>query len=129
MNFTSSQREAILCRGGSVLVSAGAGSGKTRVLTERLMAYIDPQDGQTPPESIDRFLVTSAEGNPKALFGRPVTPVTEFAAAGKGTELPPVVIALSRGAWKPPERGSCIISIPEPAPRQNSGPTPERELP
>ena len=49
---------------------------------------------------IDRFLVTSAEGNPKALFGRPVTPVPEFAAAGKGAELPPVVIALGRGAWQ-----------------------------
>ena len=77
MNFTSSQREAILCRGGSVLVSAGAGSGKTRVLTERLMAYIDPQDGQTPPESIERFLVITftraAAGELRARIAAAIT--------------------------------------------------------
>lgn len=38
--FTPSQKEAIEYRDSSVIVSAGAGSGKTRVLTERLMKYI-----------------------------------------------------------------------------------------
>lgn len=37
---TASQAAAIRTRGSAVLVSAGAGSGKTRVLTERLMGYI-----------------------------------------------------------------------------------------
>lgn len=57
MEFTRSQTEAIQYRGGSILVSAGAGSGKTRVLTERLMEYIDPKDSRRKGENIDRFLI------------------------------------------------------------------------
>ena len=41
---TASQQAAIDTRGCPMLVSAGAGSGKTRVLTERLMAYITDPD-------------------------------------------------------------------------------------
>ncbi|MDO4982642.1 MAG: helicase-exonuclease AddAB subunit AddA [Eubacteriales bacterium] len=51
---TRSQKCAIESRGSSILVSAGAGSGKTRVLTERLMAYVtDPVN----PVDIDSFLI------------------------------------------------------------------------
>ena len=51
---TASQRAAIDTRGSAVLVSAGAGSGKTKVLTERLMGYIC--DEQNPAE-LDSFLI------------------------------------------------------------------------
>jgi ATP-dependent helicase/nuclease subunit A len=51
---TPAQAAAIGHRGSSLLVSAAAGSGKTRVLTERLMAYVtDPRH----PVDIDRFLI------------------------------------------------------------------------
>ncbi len=54
MRFTPSQQDAIFSRGGTVLVSAAAGSGKTRVLTERLMAYIT--DAESPAD-VDQFLI------------------------------------------------------------------------
>ena len=52
--FTESQRRAIEHRGSALLVSAAAGSGKTRVLTERLLRYVSDPDA---PVDIDRFLV------------------------------------------------------------------------
>ena len=51
IELTREQRSAVDNRGGSLLVSAAAGSGKTRVLVERLMGYVEQG------EDIDRFLV------------------------------------------------------------------------
>jgi len=53
-SYTAAQRSAIESRGSAVLVSAAAGSGKTRVLTQRLLSYVsDP----IAPVDVDRFLV------------------------------------------------------------------------
>ena len=49
--FTPEQEAAIKHRGGALLVSAAAGSGKTRVLVERLLGFVE--DGQ----NINEFLV------------------------------------------------------------------------
>ena len=49
--LTEQQHAAVFDRGGGMLVSAAAGSGKTRVLVERLLARVE--EGA----DIDRFLV------------------------------------------------------------------------
>ena len=51
IQLTESQQAVVDNRGGNLLVSAAAGSGKTRVLVERLMEYIE--EGK----DIDQFLV------------------------------------------------------------------------
>jgi len=45
--LTDQQRRAITARGVSVALSAGAGCGKTFVLTERFLAQLEPQAGKT----------------------------------------------------------------------------------
>ena len=52
--LTKQQAMAVCNRGGKLLVSAAAGSGKTKVLVDRLMSYLmDPQD----PANLDDFLI------------------------------------------------------------------------
>ena len=51
IKLTPEQQAVVDNRGGNLLVSAAAGSGKTRVLVERLMKYVEQGEG------IDRFLV------------------------------------------------------------------------
>lgn len=54
MNYTKEQEQAIFLRGKSIMVSAGAGAGKTRVLVSRMAELI--MDKEHPIEA-DRFLV------------------------------------------------------------------------
>lgn len=55
-NWTKEQQDAICARGGTLLVSAAAGSGKTAVLVERVIGLItDPQH----PCDADRLLVVT----------------------------------------------------------------------
>ena len=52
--LTEQQKQAVYDRGGKLLVSAAAGSGKTKVLVDRLLTYInDPID----PANVDDFLI------------------------------------------------------------------------
>ena len=52
--LTPQQKQAVEDRGGKLLVSAAAGSGKTKVLVDRLMGYLmDPVN----PANIDDFLI------------------------------------------------------------------------
>ena len=56
MKFTPSQQDAIDARGGSIIVSAAAGSGKTRVLVERVIKLITDKDA---PVDADRLLIVT----------------------------------------------------------------------
>ena len=52
--LTKQQEQAVFDRGGKLLVSAAAGSGKTKVLVDRIMSYIkDP----ISPVNVDEFLI------------------------------------------------------------------------
>ena len=80
--FTEHQRSAVEYRGGTLLVSAAAGSGKTRVLTERLLRFVtDPDD----PVDIDRFLViTFTRAAAAELRSRIMDALAALAAARPG---------------------------------------------
>ncbi|MFB0920604.1 MAG: helicase-exonuclease AddAB subunit AddA, partial [Oscillospiraceae bacterium] len=52
--LTRDQKNAVYSRSSSILVSAAAGSGKTRVLTERLMSYVTDKND---PKNISSFLI------------------------------------------------------------------------
>lgn len=52
--LTKAQKAAVENRGGPLLVAAAAGSGKTKVLVDRLMGYLcQKQD----PANVDEFLI------------------------------------------------------------------------
>lgn len=52
--LTKDQKLAVENRGGRLLVSAAAGSGKTKVLVDRLMEYLT---SETDPAELDEFLI------------------------------------------------------------------------
>jgi len=56
MNFTQSQQNAIDARDCSLIISAGAGSGKTAVLTERILERICDENDDC---FIDDFLIVT----------------------------------------------------------------------
>lgn len=57
-SWTPMQQAAIDQRGANILVSAAAGSGKTAVLTERVLNRILGSNGENPIE-LDRFLIVT----------------------------------------------------------------------
>ena len=77
--LTPQQRLAVEDRGGKLLVSAAAGSGKTKVLVDRLLKYImDPTD----PANIDEFLIiTYTKAAAAELRGKIAAKLSEHIAA------------------------------------------------
>lgn len=77
--LTPQQAQAVQNRGGKLLVSAAAGSGKTKVLVDRLMSYLmDPSD----PANLDEFLIiTYTKAAASELSGKIAAKLTEHIAA------------------------------------------------
>ena len=78
-NLTPQQKMAVENRGGKLLVSAAAGSGKTKVLVDRLMSYLtDPVD----PANLDDFLIiTYTKAAAAELRGKISDKLTNYIAA------------------------------------------------
>ena len=76
--LTPQQQTAIENRGGKLLVSAAAGSGKTKVLVDRILRYItDPMD----PANIDDFLIiTYTQAAAAELRGKIAAKLTQAIA-------------------------------------------------
>ena len=77
--LTPQQRQAVEDRGGRLLVSAAAGSGKTKVLVDRLLKYLnDPVN----PANLDDFLIiTYTKAAAAELRGKIAAKLTEAIAA------------------------------------------------
>ena len=73
--LTPQQKQAVENRGGKLLVSAAAGSGKTKVLVDRLLGYLtDPAD----PANLDDFLIiTYTKAAASELRGKIAAKLTE----------------------------------------------------
>lgn len=82
ITLTKAQQAAVESWGGRVLVSAAAGSGKTKVLVDRLMGYIcDPKD----PANVDDFLIiTYTKAAASELRGKITAALTERLAKEPG---------------------------------------------
>ncbi len=76
--LTLQQRQAVENRGGALLVAAAAGSGKTKVLVDRLMGYLmDPAD----PANIDDFLmITYTKAAATELRGKIAAKISQHLA-------------------------------------------------
>ncbi len=84
MNLTESQRSAIDIRDSSLIISAGAGSGKTAVLTQRILERIcDEKDDCTIK---DFLIVTFTNAAAKELSDRMRKKLTERAAEYPGNK-------------------------------------------
>ena len=76
--LTPQQKMAVENRGGKLLVSAAAGSGKTKVLVDRLLSYLsDPVD----PANLDEFLIiTYTKAAASELRGKISERLTKYIA-------------------------------------------------
>ncbi len=80
MPLTPQQETAVYNRGGSLLVSAAAGSGKTKVLVERLFSYMEQEGCQVD----DFLLITYTKAAAAELRGKIAQELTRRVAERPG---------------------------------------------
>lgn len=85
MDFTPAQSAAITLQNSSLLISAGAGSGKTRVLTERIVRRLT--DEQNPADITDFLIVTFTKAAALELSDRIRTTLAEKCAVSPSPAL------------------------------------------
>ena len=74
-NLTTQQKQAVEDRGGNLLVSAAAGSGKTKVLVDRLLGYLTAED--TPANVDDFLIITYTKAAASELRGKIAAKISE----------------------------------------------------
>lgn len=77
-NLTVQQQQAVEYRGGKLLVSAAAGSGKTKVLVDRLLGYLT--DPIAPADLDDFLLITYTKAAATELRGKIAKKISEVVA-------------------------------------------------
>ena len=73
--LTPQQQAAVFDRGGTLLVSAAAGSGKTKVLVDRLLSYI--MDSRDPANLDDFLIITYTKAAASELRGKIASKLSE----------------------------------------------------
>ncbi len=76
--LTPQQQQAVSDRGGRLLVSAAAGSGKTKVLVDRLMGYL--KDPAAPANLDDFLIITYTKAAAAELRGKIAARLTDHIA-------------------------------------------------
>ena len=84
LELTPDQKNAVTARGSAVLVSAAAGSGKTRVLTERLAGWVT--DGADPHDVGEFLVITYTRAAAAELRGRILSELQKRSAAEPGNK-------------------------------------------
>ena len=74
-NLTPQQKQAVYDRGGKLLVSAAAGSGKTKVLVDRILSYL--KDPVSPANLDDFLIITYTKAAAAELRGKIATKLAE----------------------------------------------------
>lgn len=77
--LTEQQRDAVFDRGGKLLVSAAAGSGKTKVLIDRILSYL--RDPAMPANLDDFLIITYTKAAAAELRGKIAAKLNEQIAA------------------------------------------------